>query len=285
MRARGLTALGVAVLIPLALLQAGCSSGGDDEGTADAEPGWDSRAFSASMGELQSTLTYTVINLAVTDSRLQKAIESADLKEAQRFYLEARGWLGRIEPVLPVMPNLEAAVLDSEEQGYPWIEAGLWTGDVAELEGGMQGFHRDMERLRVRVENVGLDPADLPQLAIDSLSSIEVSGFQEGSPHARDVAVIEAAANIEGVRALFTAVEPALGLALRSEMKKSFTGLFETLGRMEDRSEPFRRTSTDAPGTEFPGFGERPLVLASKLDRQVEELAGLFYPATNSELP
>lgn len=282
MRAGGLRTWGIAALVPLALLQSGCGSRGDSATTAVTKSSGTSKAIDASLEELQRTLTYNIINLSTWANRLRRMVEEDNLEAAKSAYGKARAWLGRIEPVLPAMPEVESPLLDSEEEGYPAIEQGLWTGGTDDVRAGMKGFHRDMERLRLRVERAGLEPAELPLLAIESLDSIGAADLTGTSDHLAALPLIKAGASIEGVRALFIALTPALKTkpSLKAEMKRSFADLFETLGRMEGRSGEFQRSDSAAPGTEFPAFEDQPLLWSSRLDKQVSGLAELFSQAS-----
>jgi iron uptake system component EfeO len=283
MSGRRIAALGAAAVVPLALLQIGCGSGG--AATSAAKSSGAGKASSAARTEHQSTLTYDVINLTTWANRLRKTVEAGNLEKARSAYVKARAWLGRIEPVIATMPALESALLESGKESYPWIEQGLWTGGIDDLKAGTEGFHREMERLRLRVEHAGLELGELPALAVDSLSSIGATDPHGKGAHAPSIALIEAAANIEGVRAIFISLGPALAAkpSLREEMKRSFARLFEILGRMEGRTGRFQRPETSAPGTEFSATGARSRAQDAGLVREAKRLAELF--SRSSVLP
>lgn len=279
-----MTGWGMTALLSLALLQSGC---GSEEGKASStamEAPLPERALTASLGAHQNTLTYTIINLTTWTNRLRRMIEAGDREEAVESYLHARGWLGRIEPVLSVMPAVSAPLLDpGGTQGFPRIERGLREGRLPQLRHLMKGFHRHMERLRVRVEHAGLQAGEVPGLASDALRALgPLTPNRQTLP---GLPVIRAAANLEGTKALFLAFSPALRRDpdLREELRSSYRGIFRTLQRMEGKSGDPERSELSSPATQFPEFERRPGRWGPPLSGQVDRLAQLFEEASRLE--
>jgi len=263
------------VLLPLAFLHSGC---GSDEGrgsSGEAARSVPRKALTQSLEAHQNTLTYNVINLGTWANRLRKMIEAENRKGAVASYLHVRAWLGRIEPTLAALPAVSRPLLSSDgDEGFPRIEQALQRGNLQQLQPLMKGFHRHMEDLRLEVEHAGLEPAQVPKLALGSLRSLSLAN----STDLPNLAVIKAAANLEGVRALFLAILPALEEypALRKEMKRSLAGIFRTLGGMEGPGGDSRRSELGSPAILFQDFELRPERWEDSLRGRVAELAGLF---------
>ncbi|HEX6695378.1 MAG TPA: iron uptake system protein EfeO [Solirubrobacteraceae bacterium] len=149
---------------------------------------------------------------------LQKALASGDVPAARRAYAKARVPYERVEPVAESFgdldPRIDARANDvpkSRWTGFHPIERKLWVQDTtkgtAKLAAGLVTDTRELQRL---VRTVKLEPAQVGNGANELLGEVsrsKITGEEERYSH---IDLLDFDANVEGARAAFDAIRPAL---------------------------------------------------------------------------
>jgi high-affinity iron transporter len=149
---------------------------------------------------------------------LRAALASGDVAAAQRAYEVARVPYERVEPVAESFgdldPRIDARANDvpkSKWTGFHPIERKLWvqktTKGTATLADGLVTDSRELQRL---VRTVKLEPAQVGNGANELLGEVsksKITGEEERYSH---IDLLDFQANVEGARAAFDAIRPAL---------------------------------------------------------------------------
>jgi iron uptake system component EfeO len=233
------------------------------------------------MEAYRSQVTYDMVNLVAWTNQLMTTIREGDLDAAKLRYASARVWLGRIEPVVASLPNLEARVDPApgdvgptEFGGFHRIELALWSeGTTANLKPGLRRFHAGMEALRPAVEEFEADPQMLATNAVailEGVSETELRGLAEPYSH---VDLVDAAAKVEGVQVAFEALGPLIGTtALVRNVEASFDRVEESLRAFERETHRGERVSERAT---FLAYKQLSRGQVEQLRAEVDHLAGL----------
>jgi iron uptake system EfeUOB component EfeO/EfeM len=149
---------------------------------------------------------------------LQKALAGGDVAAARRAYAKARVPYERVEPVAESFgdldPRIDARANDvpqSQWTGFHPIERKLWvqetTRGTVKLAAGLVTDTRELQRL---VRTVKLEPAQVGNGANELLGEVsksKITGEEERYSH---IDLLDFDANVEGARAAFDAIRPAL---------------------------------------------------------------------------
>ncbi|HEX5900356.1 MAG TPA: iron uptake system protein EfeO [Solirubrobacteraceae bacterium] len=180
---------------------------------------------------------------------LREALASGDLAAAQRAYAVARVPYERVEPVAESFgdldPRIDARANDvpkSKWTGFHPIERRLWvqktTKGTAKLADGLLTDSRELQRL---VRTVKLEPAQVGNGANELLGEVsksKITGEEERYSH---IDLLDFQANVEGARAAFDAIRPALtgkDPELATEIERRF-GLVDAALRPHARGDGF----------------------------------------------
>jgi high-affinity iron transporter len=182
---------------------------------------------------------------------LRSALARGDLAAARRAYAVARVPYERVEPVAESFgdldPRIDARANDvpkSKWTGFHPIERRLWvqktTNGTAKLADGLVTDSRELQRL---VRTVKLEPAQVGNGANELLGEVsksKITGEEERYSH---IDLLDFAANVEGARAAFDAIRPALAgkdPELVTEIERRF-GLVDAALRPHARGDGFVR--------------------------------------------
>ncbi len=149
---------------------------------------------------------------------LRAALANGDVAAAKRAYAKARVPYERVEPVAESFgdldPRIDARANDvpkSQWTGFHPIERKLWvqntTKGTAKLADGLVADTRKLQRL---VRTVKLEPAQVGNGANELLGEVsksKITGEEERYSH---IDLLDFQANVEGARAAFDAIRPAL---------------------------------------------------------------------------
>ena len=149
---------------------------------------------------------------------LRAALAGGDVAAARRAYAKARVPYERVEPVAESFgdldPRIDARANDvpkSQWTGFHPIERRLWvqntTKGTAKLADGLVADTRKLQRL---VRTVKLEPAQVGNGANELLGEVsksKITGEEERYSH---IDLLDFQANVEGARAAFDAIRPAL---------------------------------------------------------------------------
>jgi FTR1 family protein len=149
---------------------------------------------------------------------LRAALARGDVAAATRAYAKARVPYERVEPVAESFgdldPRIDARANDvprSQWSGFHPIERRLWvqgtTKGTARLADGLVA---DSRRLQALVRTVKLEPAQVGNGANELLGEVsksKITGEEERYSH---IDLLDFDANVEGARAAFDAIRPAL---------------------------------------------------------------------------
>jgi high-affinity iron transporter len=164
---------------------------------------------------------------------LRDALARGDVAAAKRAYAKARVPYERVEPVAESFgdldPRIDARANDvprSQWTGFHPIERKLWvqktTKGTAKLADGLVA---DSRRLQALVRTVKLEPAQVGNGANELLGEVsksKITGEEERYSH---LDLLDFDANVEGARAAFDAIRPALAskdAALAAEIDRRF---------------------------------------------------------------
>jgi iron uptake system component EfeO len=163
----------------------------------------------------------TVAGLVVATDSFTAAVTGGDVERAKALYPAARILYERIEPVAESFGDLDpaidiriAGVTDPATwTGFHRLEKALW---VDRSTAGMAPIaHKlvdDVGRLRTLVDTATYQPAQLANGAselLDEVASSKITGEEEAYSR---IDLVDFAANIDGARAAFRLLEPALQL-------------------------------------------------------------------------
>jgi iron uptake system component EfeO len=269
--------VGLAISLPLAACGSSQGAGQQAKPLAPREE----REVAASLAAYQSQITYDMVNLVAWTNQLMAAIREGDLHAAKLRYASARVWLGRIEPVVASLPNLEARVDPAPGDvgptqfgGFHQIERALWLeGTTDNLKPELRRFHVDMEALRPAVEEFEADPRKLATDAVailEGVSETELRGLAEPYSH---VDLVDAAAKVEGVQLAFEALKPLIKTtALVRNVDASFDRVEKSLQSFERETPRGERVSERAT---FLAYKQLSSGQVEKLRAEVDHLAGL----------
>jgi high-affinity iron transporter len=180
---------------------------------------------------------------------LRTALASGDVGAARRAYATARVPYERVEPVAESFgdldPRIDARANDvprSKWTGFHPIERRLWidktTMGTAKLADGLLADSRKLQRL---VHTVKLEPAQVGNGANELLGEVsksKITGEEERYSH---IDLLDFQANVEGARAAFDAIRPALvgkDPELATEIERRF-GLVDAALRPHVRGDGF----------------------------------------------
>jgi high-affinity iron transporter len=149
---------------------------------------------------------------------LRHALASGDLAAARRAYATARVPYERVEPVAESFgdldPRIDARANDvpkSQWTGFHPIERKLWVGKTTKGTAGLaDGLLADARKLQRLVRGVKLEPAQVGNGANELLGEVsksKITGEEERYSH---LDLLDFDANVEGARAAFDAIRPAL---------------------------------------------------------------------------
>jgi iron uptake system EfeUOB component EfeO/EfeM len=168
---------------------------------------------------------------------------------ARRAYATARVPYERVEPVAESFgdldPRIDARANDvprSKWTGFHPIERKLWVeGTTTGTAALARGLQADSRRLQALVRTVKLEPAQVANGANELLGEVsksKITGEEERYSH---IDLLDFDANVEGARAAFDAIRPALmarDRSLAGEIERRF-GLVEAALRPHERSDGF----------------------------------------------
>jgi FTR1 family protein len=180
---------------------------------------------------------------------LRDALAGGDVAAARRAYAKARVPYERVEPVAESFgdldPRIDARANDvprSQWTGFHPIERKLWventTKGTAALADGLVANSRKLQRL---VRTVKLEPAQVGNGANELLGEVsksKITGEEERYSH---IDLLDFDANVEGARAAFDAIRPALAAKdpdLVAEIERRF-GLVDAALRPHARGDGF----------------------------------------------
>ena len=163
-------------------------------------------------------LEHETASLVTGVEALRDALAGGDVAAAKRAYAKARVPYERVEPVAESFgdldPRIDARANDvpkAKWTGFHPIERMLWvqktTKGNTELADGLVTDSRELQRL---VRTVKLEPAQVGNGANELLGEVsksKITGEEERYSH---IDLLDFKANVEGARAAFDAIRPAL---------------------------------------------------------------------------
>jgi high-affinity iron transporter len=180
---------------------------------------------------------------------LRTALASGDVAAARRAYAKARVPYERVEPVAESFgdldPRIDARANDvprSKWTGFHPIERRLWVNDTTKGTAKLaDGLVADSRKLQALVRTVKLEPAQVGNGANELLGEVsksKITGEEERYSH---LDLLDFDANVEGARAAFDAIRPALAGKdpdLVAEIERRF-GLVDAALRPHETADGF----------------------------------------------
>ncbi len=186
---------------------------------------------------------------------LRDVLARGDLAAARRAYAVARVPYERVEPVAESFgdldPRIDARANDvprSRWTGFHPIERKLWVRRTTNRTAALaDGLVADARKLRRLVRGVKLEPAQVGNGANELLGEVsksKITGEEERYSH---LDLLDFQANVEGARAAFDAIRPALATkdpSLTGEIERRF-------GLVDAALRPHRRGGAFVPYTDL----------------------------------
>ena len=212
-------AVTVALVVVAAIVVVACGDSNDPPAAATKAPAQstDTQLTAAVNGYHRYVISQSRELLARTRPFVA-AVKSGDADGAKRLFAAARAPYETIEPVAESFgdldPRIDARANDvprSKWTGFHPIERKLWvqntTEGTAKLADGLVKDSRELQRL---VRTVKLEPAQVGNGANELLGEVsksKITGEEERYSH---IDLLDFKANVEGARAAFDAIRPAL---------------------------------------------------------------------------
>jgi high-affinity iron transporter len=188
-------------------------------------------------------------SLVTSVEKLRDALASGNVAAARRAYATARVPYERVEPVAESFgdldPRIDARANDvpkSKWTGFHPIERQLWVNDTTKGTAKLaDGLVADSRKLQSLVRTVKLEPAQVGNGANELLGEVsksKITGEEERYSH---IDLLDFQANVEGARAAFDAIRPALAgkdPSLVSEIERRF-GLVDAALRPHETADGF----------------------------------------------
>jgi high-affinity iron transporter len=218
--------------------------------TGSRAAGATSATVQAGVRRYRSYLERQTDELVRRVGRFAAALRTGDAARARELFAWAREPYERVEPVAESFGDLDPAIdarVNDVEPGQRWtgfhaIERKLWVErTTAGTRGLARRLARDVARLRGLVRSVELEPAQIGNGAtalLGEVSKSKVTGEEDRYSHT-DLADFKA--NVDGARAAFDAIRPALAGRDRSlaELIESRFGLVEAALAVHRRGDAF----------------------------------------------
>ena len=226
-------------------VSAGSSAEPSPAGSSGATDAELAAALKAATVGYATYVRHEVASLAGATARFALAVEAGDVEAAKALYPVARIPYERIEPVAESFGDLDPAIdiriADVDDAstwtGFHRLEKALW---VDRSLAGMTPIARqlvaDVGRLQGLVETATYQPAQLANGAselLDEVASSKVTGEEEAYSR---IDLVDFAANIDGARAAFELLRPALDLvdpALATTISDRFAEVTAALARYQ----------------------------------------------------
>ena len=190
-----------------------------------------------------------------------KTLKEGDLAKSKRMYPHVRAYYERIEPVAESFgtldPEIDARLSDvasgAEWTGFHRIEKVLWQGSTTRGTASYsQELLADVTRLRNRVQVLPLQAAQIANGGVDLLDEIansKITGEEERYSHT-DLYDFEA--NLQGVRAVVTALRPVVTRVepqLMDTIDRQLAAVETSLDQLRKGGDFVRYTEDTVPGT------------------------------------
>ncbi len=209
----------------------GCA-GDDDDAAAQSQ---------AAIGRYQDYLVKSSTTLAKEVETLVAELEAGDRAGARSRYASARRSYGQVKPLSMLFEGLDRSIdnrpaynIKGDLTGFHRVERTLWTNTPpASGVSYARKLREHVEELRARLSTVDLEPEKIVNgihLTADKIYSIGLNGVEE--PYS-GIELVDDAANVEGMRAAFKAVEPELGTG--SKLSNQIDGRLNALEARMDK--------------------------------------------------
>jgi len=268
----------VAVLVLLLALSLSACGSDESQSNPRAE---------AAMVRYQRYLERNSTRLVTWATQLSDQVAAGRVTFAKSRYASSRVPYGRIELVAETFEDLDPRinalpgdVPGQELGGYHQLERALWKGAG---DNGTRATAKellaDVEELQGRVTAARLSPGQLAHSTTRQLNEVlarEIVGLEE--PYAR-IDLIDTAANVEGAKAAFRAIEPRLTEAdpdLAGEIEASFRDAFDELSGFGVGAWEPSLSRPGAPGTSFVLYMERSDAEYRRLGQRIRAVAELL---------
>lgn len=202
----------------------------------------------------QSVAKYRLYVMEQADSLVSNtqlftdAIKAKDINKAKQYYAQARVFYERIEPVAEgfgdLDPLIDARIADIEPgdkwTGFHPLEQALW--EKKSLEGNestqlANQLMSDVLQLQKKVSVLNFEAKAMVAGAMELLNeaaNTKITGEEEAYSH---LDLLDFYANVEGAKAVYLAVIPALNVSqkeLAEKLDKQFTAMEEALNIHKD---------------------------------------------------
>lgn len=211
------------------------------------------------------------------------SVKAGDVATAKEQYAWAREPFERIEPVAesfgdldPAIDAREGDVPEAEWGGFHRIEQALWAdGSLDGMGPVADQLLADVQRLRAQVGESDLGVAQIANGAVELLNEVSASKITGEEERYSHTDLVDFAANVEGARAAFDAVQPILAgrdAALAGAISDAFAAV-------DDALDDYAAGDSFVPYTDLTAEDTRLLsqaidALAEPLSRVAEQVVG-----------
>lgn len=186
--------------------------------------------------------------LVSTTKAFTEAVKAKKVERAKELYAKARVFYERIEPIAESFgeldPKIDARETDVEPKswsGFHLIEKELWEDKSVEgMDKAADQLYNDVLALQEKVKQVELSPTQVVAGSMELLNEAAISKITGEEERYSHIDLVDLAANVEGSRAVYHAILPALqenDSELADELDKQFTVLMDSLKQYKENGE------------------------------------------------
>lgn len=177
-----------------------------------------------------------------------EAVKAKKMDKAKELYATTRVFYERIEPIAESFgeldPKIDARETDVEPKnwsGFHLIEKALWEDKSVEgMDKAADQLYNDVLALQEKVKQVELSPTQVVAGSMELLNEAAISKITGEEERYSHIDLVDLAANVEGSRAVYHAILPALqenDSELADELDKQFTVLMDSLKQYKESGE------------------------------------------------
>lgn len=240
-------AVAVIALVLVSVASGGCGSGGDPTADAATDPAAAREAY-------REYLIESAESVKSRTAELQKKAEANLIEEAKSQFAASEVPLGHLKPVL-TLSNVSEPLLTPPDGAYPMMERALWEDeDGAKAAEAASQATELMERLVEQLRAAPLTPENLAgngRRTIDEILTLDLG--LEGDPYSHHQ-ILNASANLEGVKATFEAFRPALVVEdpqVPGRIERELNAAFSAIEEFGVPAAKPEQTDPELPGTSF----------------------------------
>ncbi|RDI45919.1 iron uptake system protein EfeO [Falsibacillus pallidus] len=201
-----------------------------------------SDALSKAVEDYKNYVNKQTQKLVESTNQFTQDVKAKDLKKAKGSYADARVYYERIEPIAesfgdldPKIDAREGDVDPAEWSGFHLLEKAIWEeGSLEGMDKYADQLDKDVKELNDQISKVDLEPTQVVAGAMELLNEAAISKVTGEEERYSHIDLVDLAANVEGSKAVYHAILPALTASssdLAGKLDNEFTKLEDKLGQ------------------------------------------------------